>query len=134
MSLHPSQLICLTLAGGISALPCTAHAQKPSRVVPAESAPYVDTSAYRALRYRMVGPSRGGRSTAATGVPGSPHTFFMGSAGGVWRTDDAGGTWTNASDSAFETGSIGAIAVAPSDPNVIYVGTGQGTLRGNVSI
>jgi len=134
MPLHSSQLICLALAGGLAAVPGTAHGQKPARAVPARSSPYVDTAAYRALRYRMVGPSRGGRSTAVTGVPGNPHTFFMGSAGGVWRTDDAGGTWTNVSDSAFETGSIGSIAVAPSDPNVVYVGTGQGTLRANVSI
>ncbi len=134
MSHHSSQLFCLALASGLTAVSRTAPAQKPARAGPAEAAPYVDTATYRALRYRMVGPSRGGRSTAVTGVPGSPHSFFMGSSGGVWRTDDAGGTWTNVSDSAFETGSIGAIAVAPSDPNVVYVGTGQGTLRANVSI
>ncbi|HEY4998487.1 MAG TPA: hypothetical protein VII36_05055, partial [Usitatibacter sp.] len=124
-------LLSLALAIIAVAAPPGGRAQRPSRPASADAAPYVDTSAYRALRYRMVGPSRGGRSTAVAGVPGSPHSFFMGSAGGVWRTDDAGTTWRNVSDSAFETGSIGAIAVAPSDPNVVYVGTGQGTLRGN---
>jgi len=116
-----------------------AYAQGAKRVAKSDaakpaSATVIDTSDYRALRYRMVGPSRGGRGSAVTGIPGRPHSFFIGSAGGVWRTDNAGQTWTNVSDSGFATGSIGAIAVAPSDPNVVYVGTGQGTLRGNVSI
>ena len=95
---------------------------------------YADEKAFQALKYRNVGPSRGGRSTAVTGVPGEIHTFFMGTAGGVWKTINAGQTWENVSDGHFETGSIGAIAVSDSDPNVIYVGTGQGTIRGNVAI
>ena len=134
MTSHIAGRLALALAIAAGVAPIAARAQKKARPAPPDAAPYVDTAAYRALRYRMVGPSRGGRSTAVTGVPGRPHSFFMGSAGGVWRTDDAGNTWTNVSDSSFETGSIGAIAVAPSDPNVVYVGTGQGTLRANVSI
>ena len=134
MPRHVSTHFGLALASLLAAASQAAHAQKPAHAPPAAATPYVDTAAYRALRYRMVGPSRGGRSTTVTGVPGSPHSFFMGSAGGVWFTDDAGTTWRNVSDSAFETGSIGAIAVAPSDPNVVYVGTGQGALRANVSI
>ena len=130
---HFALLPSLALAMAVGAAHA-AQAQKPARPAAVDVSPYVDTAAYRALHYRMVGPSRGGRSTTVTGVPGSPHSFFMGSAGGVWRTDDAGTTWRNVSDSAFETGSIGAIAVAPSDPNVVYVGTGQGSIRGNVSI
>ena len=88
---------------------------------------------FDALRYRSVGPYRGGRSTAVTGVPGEVHTFLMGTTGGgVWKTDDAGMHWRNISDGYFG-GSIGSVAVAPSDPNVIYVGTGSDDIRGNTS-
>ncbi len=93
----------------------------------------VDPAQYQALRYRLLGPSRGGRSTAIEGVPSRPHTFFAGTAGGLWRTDDAGTSWFNVSDGFFESGSIGAVAVAVSDPNVVYAGTGQAPLRANVS-
>ena len=96
-------------------------------------APAVDPSQYQALRYRLLGPSRGGRSTAVTGIPGRPHTFFAGTSGGLWKTDDAGMAWENVSDGFFESGSIGAVAVADADPNVVYAGTGQACLRGNVS-
>ncbi len=92
-----------------------------------------DSTLFGGLEYRMVGPFRGGRSTAVTGVPGRPHTFLMGTTGGgVWRTTDAGHTWSNISDGDFG-GSIGAVAVAPSDPNVIYVGQGSVDIRGNTS-
>lgn len=86
-----------------------------------------------ALRYRLLGPSRGGRSTAVAGIPSRPSTFFLGTSGGLWKTEDAGSTWTNVSDGFFESGSIGAVAVADADPNVVYAGTGQACLRGNVS-
>ena len=85
------------------------------------------------LEYRSIGPFRGGRAAACTGVPGKPMTFYFGATGGgVWRTDDGGSTWKNISDGFFG-GSIGAIELAASDPNVIYVGGGEGTIRGNVS-
>ena len=87
----------------------------------------------KGIEYRELGPFRGGRSAAVTGVPGQPNLFYMGATGGgVWKTDNAGTTWKNISDGFFG-GSIGAVAVAPSDPNVIYVGGGEVTLRGNVS-
>ncbi|MBL8959241.1 MAG: glycosyl hydrolase, partial [Gemmatimonadetes bacterium] len=93
----------------------------------------VDTALYAGLKYRMIGPFRGGRSTAVTGVAGQPHLYYMGSTGGgVWKTEDAGNRWTNISDGFFG-GSIGAIDVANSDPNVIYVGTGSADIRGNSS-
>lgn len=89
---------------------------------------------FEGLAYRNVGPTRGGRATAVTGIPDQPFTFFFGSTGGgVWKTDDAGTTWDNISDGQIKAGSIGAITVAPADPNTIYVGTGSACPRGNVS-
>ena len=88
---------------------------------------------YSSLEYRLVGPFRGGRSAAVTGVPGEPNLFYFGATGGgVWKTLDGGRTWSNISDGYFG-GSIGAVEVAKSDPNIIYVGGGEKTLRGNVS-
>ena len=95
--------------------------------------PTFDPSLYQALEYRLIGPNRGGRAPAVVGVPEQPFTFYMGtSGGGVWKTTDAGTTWHNISDGFFEASSIGAVAVAPSDPNVVYVGTGESCLRGDV--
>ena len=86
------------------------------------------------MKYRSVGPTRGGRVTAVEGIANQPFTFFMGATGGgVWKTDDAGTTWKNISDGQIKAGSIGAITLAPSDPMVIYVGTGSACPRGNVS-
>lgn len=85
------------------------------------------------MEYRLVGPFRGGRSAAVAGVPGKPLLFYFGATGGgVWRTKDGGSTWENISDGYFG-GSIGAVAVSEWDPNVIYVGGGEKTVRGNVS-
>ena len=85
------------------------------------------------LEYRLVGPFRGGRSCTATGVPGNNNLYYFGSVGGgVWKTEDGGATYENISDGYFG-GSIGAVAVSESDPNVIYVGQGEKTVRGNVS-
>ena len=92
-----------------------------------------DQSLYSSLKFREVGPFRGGRSCAVTGVEGNPNLFYFGSTGGgVWKTTDGGKTYENISDGYFG-GSIGAVAVSKSDPNVIYVGGGEVTVRGNVS-
>ncbi len=94
----------------------------------------VDPNFFSGMNYRNAGPSRGGRVTAVAGVPQKPFTFYMGAAGGgVWRTDDAGWNWRNISDGKIGAGSIGALAVAPSDPGTIYAGTGSACIRGNVS-
>ena len=87
------------------------------------------------MHYRMIGPDRGGRVTAVTGVPSQPQTFYMGSTGGgVWKTTDAGHSWANISDGFFAVASMGAIDVSLSDPSVIYAGTGSSKIRSNVSI
>jgi len=86
------------------------------------------------LEWRLIGPHRGGRVVAVSGVVSDPMTYYFGAcAGGVWKTRDGGTTWRNVSDGYFGTSAVGAIAGAPSDPNVIYVGTGEATIRGNVS-
>jgi len=89
--------------------------------------------AFSPVEWRHIGPFRGGRSAAVTGVPGKPNLYYMGATGGgVWKTSDSGQSWENISDGYFG-GSIGAVAVAPSDHNVIYAGGGEKTVRGNVS-
>ncbi len=91
----------------------------------------VDPSLMSAIEWRMVGPYRGGRVTTVAGVPSNAQLYYMGSTGGgVWKTENAGLTWQNISDDYFNVGTIGAIAVAESDPNVIYVGTGEKSIRG----
>jgi len=97
------------------------------------SAQSYDEKVYNAIQWRNIGPHRGGRSATVAGVNSERNTFYFGSAGGgVWKTTDGGKTWGNISDGYFG-GSIGAVAVADSDPNVIYVGGGEKTVRGNVS-
>jgi photosystem II stability/assembly factor-like uncharacterized protein len=96
--------------------------------------PAFDPELFQAMEYRSIGPFRGGRVTAVSGVVGERDTFYMGSTGGgVWKTADAGQTWRNISDKHFKAGSVGAVAVAPSDPNVVYAGMGSACIRGNVS-
>ena len=90
-------------------------------------------SEFGALEYRLIGPFRGGRSAAVTGVPNKPNLYYFGATGGgVWKTQDGGNKWENISDGFFG-GSIGSVSVAKSDSNVIYVGGGEKTVRGNVS-
>ncbi|HZN06541.1 MAG TPA: hypothetical protein VFB65_07135, partial [Pyrinomonadaceae bacterium] len=93
-----------------------------------------DPKLYEGLRYRLVGPSRGGRVTTVTGVPSQPRTFYMGVAsGGLFRTTDNGATWTPITDGKVPLGSTGSVAVADSNSNIIYLGTGSDGVRSNVS-
>ena len=94
-----------------------------------------DSALWSGMRYRLIGPYRGGRVTAVTGVPSQPLTYYMGSTGGgVWKTTDAGHNWVNVSDGFFSVASMGAIEVSLSNPNVVYAGTGSSKIRSNVSI
>ncbi|TAI47416.1 WD40/YVTN/BNR-like repeat-containing protein [Flagellimonas allohymeniacidonis] len=114
----------------ICCIAITSNAQRKKRTVATSEYPQ---ELYSSLEYRLVGPFRGGRSAAVTGVPGEPNLFYFGATGGgVWKTTDGGRSWENISDGYFG-GSIGAVEVAKSDPNVIYVGGGEKTVRGNVS-
>jgi photosystem II stability/assembly factor-like uncharacterized protein len=107
----------------------------PASAQPASKAPTPRLSdRLEGLTFRNIGPFRGGRSAAVAGVRHQPYTFYFGgTGGGVWKTTDGGSNWEPVSDKDFKTGSIGAIAVSESDPNVVYVGTGESPIRGNVS-
>ncbi|WP_034258288.1 WD40/YVTN/BNR-like repeat-containing protein [Altibacter lentus] len=86
---------------------------------------------FEPLTYRNIGPFRGGRSVTASGVVGDPLTYYMGTTGGgLWKTEDAGQRWTNISDGFFKTGSVGAVAVSESNPNIVYCGMGEHAVRG----
>src|SRR3984957_1861336 len=130
----------IVLLAALGSLPPAARAQSPS-ANPAANAttgtnindPQFPPSLYANLEWRCIGPFRGGRTVAATGVPGKPNLFYIGvNNGGVWKTTDAGRTWVPIFDGQ-PTGSIGALAVAPSNPNVIYVGSGEGLRRPDLS-
>lgn len=109
------------------------HAQRRSNTPSSPAIIDQDSALLSKVKYRLVGPWRGGRSAAATGSYKNRNTFYFGATGGgVWKTTDGGSNWKNISDKYFG-GTIGAIAVAPSDESVIYVGEGENTMRGNVS-
>lgn len=98
--------------------------KKPADTI--EVAPADTTAYFLPLKWRNIGPFRGGRSVTSAGVVGKPLVYYMGTTGGgVWKTENAGGSWTNISDGFFKTGSVGAVAVAESDPNVVFVGMGE---------
>jgi photosystem II stability/assembly factor-like uncharacterized protein len=105
-----------------------------STAVPFSHAQTVDPSLLKVGSWRFVGPTRGGRVEAVAGISSQPLVYYMGSTGGgVWKTVDGGIAWHNVSDGYFKTGSVGALQIAPSDPNTIYVGMGESCLRGDAS-
>ncbi|MBC3541745.1 glycosyl hydrolase [Rufibacter sp. H-1] len=127
----------MLLSGLTFLTPFAAEAQKKPKSSTAKNKkaaqdPYPE-KLYNGMTWRSIGPYRGGRSATVTGVPGKPNLYYFGATGGgVWRTKDGGASWENISDKYFG-GSIGAVAVSEADPNVIYVGEGEKTVRGNVS-
>src|SRR5438093_475047 len=132
--------LAAVLVAAAAAAPPPLVAQRPKRKAPPASAisPRADSTrsapagdpALRALHWRLVGPFRGGRAVAVAGDPTRPLVFYFGAVdGGVWKTTSGGATWSNVSDGKSEIASVGAIAVAPSDPNVIYVGAGEADWR-----
>jgi photosystem II stability/assembly factor-like uncharacterized protein len=136
----PRSLAAALLA--FCAIPATAQRQRPNEraVAPAVLNPTYDSTIYtspnatsnrfKALKWRLVGPFRGGRVDAVTGDPTKPLVFYFGAVnGGVWKTTNGGQTWRNITDGKTDLSSVGAIAVAPSDPNVIWVGTGESQPR-----
>lgn len=140
MTQRSGPLLAALLLFALSPAPASvAHAQGERsamrRRAPVPDVADRDVRHLEAMRYRMIGPARGGRVTAVTGVEQEPRTFYFGaSGGGVWKTVDGGIGWRNISDGTFATASIGALDVADSDPNVVYVGTGSEAIRSNVSI
>lgn len=122
--LRRARLLSAALALASLALPASGSAQ---------NGPGEADGVFQGLHYRNVGPSRGGRVTAVAGHRDHPYTFYMGATGGgVWKTDDYGTTWYPISDGYFATGSIGSIRVAPSNSDIVYVGTGSDGIRSNV--
>jgi photosystem II stability/assembly factor-like uncharacterized protein len=120
-------LLFLALFFGLHAIQSTARAQQPG-------AQGYDKSFFKTLAWRGIGPFRGGRATAVTGVPSQPFVYYFGATGGgVWKTVDGGENWLPVSDGFFGTGSVGGIGLCEADPNVIYVGMGESPIRGNVS-
>ncbi|HWS53907.1 MAG TPA: hypothetical protein VN228_07265, partial [Pyrinomonadaceae bacterium] len=132
-------LLPRTLSAGVSLLAalclCLADAPRAAaRQAAAAPAQAQGPNPLRPLTYRLIGPFRGGRVAAVAGVPRQPFVYYFGATGGgVWKTTDGGINWEPLGDGTFKTGSVGAVAVAESDPNVLYVGMGEQTLRGNVS-
>jgi photosystem II stability/assembly factor-like uncharacterized protein len=105
--------------------------EKPVALKPAPAEVADPEVALQALNFRSIGPFRGGRSVTACGVKSNPLVYYMGTTGGgVWKTENAGQTWFNISDGFFKTGSVGAVAVSESDPNVVYAGMGEHAPRG----
>lgn len=131
--MRSSRIPRFALAAAACAVAAFALSGAPARLAAQASLAVVDPHLYQDLRWRSVGPHRGGRSTAASGVRTQPNVFYMGATGGgVWKTDNYGITWRPITDGQIPTGSIGAIAVADSNPSIVYVGTGSEAIRSNV--
>src|SRR6185312_16224404 len=120
------------IAAAVLGMPHVNAAQPSTPVRVGPATPY--DSIFAGMKYRLVGPFRGGRADGVSGVAQQPNVYYFGSvSGGLWKTTDAGITWKPLWDHFPEASpSVGAVEVAPSDPNIVYVGTGEANIRGNV--
>jgi len=130
-------LVFFSVAGVAQRESAAKKAAEPASQPAAKPAPAEETSnddpTFKGMKYRLVGPFRGGRSLTASGIPGDPTTYYFGSTGGgVWKSTDGALTWKSVFDKEG-TSAIGSLAVSPSDPSIVYVGTGEACLRGNIS-
>ena len=125
--------LALVLAAALAATTGARSAAPPSAAADGRAGAIPD-ELLRGLRWRSIGPYRGGRVVAVAGLRDQPYVYYFGgTGGGIWKTTDGGIRWGNVSDGQLGTGSVGAVAVAESDPNVVYAGMGEGCIRGNVS-
>ena len=123
-------MIILLVCVHVFSLSHSVSQQKDKFVAPVQ----YDNHLFQSMQWRNIGPFRGGRSIAVAGHADQPYTFYFGATGGgVWKSEDGGVTWINVSDGFLKSSSVGAIEVAPSDANVIYAGTGESCIRGNIS-
>ena len=121
------RIVLAVLLGAILVEPAALRAQRGGAAPPAEVGPF------GVLRWRSIGPPRGGRSIAVSGSATRPYEYYMGATGGgLWKTTDGGVTWRPVTDDQIHSSSIGAVAVAPSNPDVVYIGTGESDIRGNI--
>src|SRR5512144_593219 len=121
------RLLGLLVFGALVESPGATHffAQSTTAVAPA--------SLYSSMRWRSVGPARGGRSIASSGVVGRPDEYYFGAVGGgLWKTVDGGTTWSPVTDGQVKSSSVGAVAVSESNPDIVYIGMGEACLRGNI--
>src|SRR5713226_3802497 len=129
-----SALRAAALAAAVLSFAAAAPEKKSKAAPSAPASAAVDRDLLRGLEWRNIGPHRGGRVVAVAGVPSQPYVYYFGgTGGGVWKTTDGGIRWLNVSDGQLGTGSVGAVAVAESDANVVYAGMGESCIRGNLS-
>jgi len=121
------------LALATTAAPRTAHSPLPREAGPPNTAATLDSALIKSYRWRSIGPDRGGRSIAVSGVKGRPREAYFGAVGGgLWKTADGGLTWAPVTDGQIKSASVGAVAVSESNPDVIYIGMGETCIRGNI--
>jgi photosystem II stability/assembly factor-like uncharacterized protein len=129
---HDRSLLILLFAVGIAATSPTAQ-NRPSPDAQTAATPTIESAFLNAFKWRSIGPARGGRSIAVSGVKGRPREAYFGAVGGgLWKTTDAGNTWTPVTDGQIKSASVGAVAVSESNPDIVYIGMGESCIRGNI--
>lgn len=130
---HRPFVLAATLAIGALTLPLSVGDDAEAKGTPRAAAVTIDTMLLRAFRWRNIGPDRGGRSIASSGVRGRRNEAYFGATGGgLWKTTDGGDTWAPVTDGQLKSSSVGAVAVSESNPDVVYIGMGESCIRGNI--